>query len=98
MTADLIALDRHIRDLAPFDLVQEVAERHTRLRTTGRGTLEQIEQGYQQQPDDDPESQVFTEIVHGSRLSSDNLGVNEHTPGASPRHLVPDTWEVHQIR
>ena len=29
MTADLIALDRHIRDLAPFDLVQEVAERHS---------------------------------------------------------------------
>jgi len=69
MPGNVTALDRDIRNLPAIDLGNEIRKRERRLRAAGRGCLEQIEQGDEKQPYDDPKGEILAEIVHAKGLS-----------------------------
>ncbi len=64
VAGDLVALDGHVAHLALVDLGEELGKREVGLRAALRRSLEQVEQGDQQEPDDHPQREIATEIVH----------------------------------
>ena len=62
MTIDGIALDCDIADLAAIDFAEEVGERQTSLGAPIRGRLKHVKERDQQQADDHPKREIFSEV------------------------------------
>ena len=69
LAGDGIALDRHFANLAAVDVVDQLGISERVLRRAGCRTLEEIEERYEQQPDNDPERKILAEAVHSLGLS-----------------------------
>src|SRR5690606_40381440 len=73
-------------DVVGIDLLDEIRVGQHVGVAAARRTLEQVEQGDQQQPDDYPQGQVLAEIVH---VEAPLLGYGHgrpSAPGATPPH------------
>ena len=69
MTADRVALNRHIGNLTAINVVDKIGKGQGRLRpAAGRG-LKQVEECDEKQPDHNPEGEILAEVVHDKRLS-----------------------------
>jgi hypothetical protein len=80
MAGDRVALDRDVGDLAAIDVGHEIGKCQSRLRAAGRGGLKEIEQRDKQQADDDPQGQIFAEIIHRQGLSLPPRGMRPDRP------------------
>jgi hypothetical protein len=69
MTADIVALNCDIGDLATINVVKKIRKRKGRLRSSAGGGLEQVEEGDQEQSDYNPQGEVLAEIIHSGGLS-----------------------------
>ena len=69
MTADVVALNRDIGNLAAIDVVKKIGKRKRRLRSPAGGCLEQVEEGDEKQSDYNPQGEILAEIVHSGGLS-----------------------------